>query len=236
MISEYSLRTPIRGAFLAKDSVGFFLHLGWAEGHEDALAEVLEGVPAIGVALDLLDGAVPALGNAVGLVVLEAVLEVSAIVAYGIDGRCNVGNYGGNILPDPVTKVEALEGVLLYSKDGEEILEHFMSLFQVGREREGTVKPILVPLGVPGPVLLVVSFGGAQKPGAVFQEGIVLSFASFLKLVLNPDAHGIHGVRNSAHHMERIDADRGAGKALPGQRDVTAMHVTAHELHLLPLA
>ena len=193
-------------------------------------------MPAIGVALDLLDGAVPALGNAVGLVVLEAVLEVSAIVPYGIGGGCNLGNYGGNILPDPVTKVEALEGVLLYIKDGEEILEHFMSLFQVGREREGTVKPILVPLGVPGPVFFVVSFGGAQKPGAVFQEGIILSFASFLELALNPDAHGIHGVRNSAHHMERIDADRGAGKALLGQRDVTAMHVTADELHFLALA
>ena len=132
MISEYSLRTPIRGAFLAKDSVGFFLHLGWAEGHEDALAEVLEGVPAVGVALDLLDGTVPALGNAVGLVVLEAVLEVSAIVHYGIGGGCNLGNYGGNILPDPVTKVEALEGVQVsFLSIGSEIREErFISKFR----------------------------------------------------------------------------------------------------------
>ena len=36
--------------------------------HQDALSEVLKRVPAVGVSFDLLDGSVPALGNAVGLV------------------------------------------------------------------------------------------------------------------------------------------------------------------------
>ena len=193
-------------------------------------------MPAVGVSFDLLDGSVPAPGNAVGLVVLEAVLEVSAIVAYGIDGRCNVGNYGGNILPDPVTKVEALEGVLLYIKDGEEVLVCVVGDHQVWREREGAANPFLVPFGLSSPVLFVVASGSAEDLGTILQRLVVVRTACLLKLSLHPDAYFVEGIRDPADHMERIDADRGAGKALPGQRDVTAVHVTAHELHLLPLA
>ena len=126
-------------------------------------------MPAVGVSFDLLGGSVPALGNAVGLVVLETVLEIATIVLYGVCSRCNLGNHGSGILSDPVTKVEALEGVLLYIKDGEKVLVCVVGDLQFWREREGAANPFLVPFGLSSPVLFVVASGSAEDLGAILQ-------------------------------------------------------------------
>jgi len=98
------------------------------------------------------------------------------------------------------------------------------------------IKMSLVPFGLSKPVLFVVASDSAEDLGAILQRLVVVRTACLLKLSLHPDAYFVECIRDPADHVERINADRGAGKALPGQRDVIAMHVTAHELHLLRLA